>query len=168
MTLPGSTRNFSCRSRSRRGPPTVTNPPGGWRCPRTGCQERTCTATGGLGLLFVGGDWVEDHHDIVLMDQAGRMLARARLPEGVAGIADARARNNYAGTHPRPQRQRCTAPARRPARRHPARLPKTGTVHDESTAWAPPPRVNRMPLDKQAHDMSQGPYRHGQFARSDV
>ncbi|HYB35144.1 MAG TPA: hypothetical protein VEF72_04695 [Mycobacterium sp.] len=32
---------------------------------------------------------------------------------------------------------RCTAPARQPARRHPARLPKTGTVYDESTAWAP-------------------------------
>jgi transposase len=38
-------------------------------------------------LLFVGDDWAEDHHDVELMDQAGRRLARARLPEGVAGIA---------------------------------------------------------------------------------
>jgi transposase len=38
-------------------------------------------------LLFVGDDWAEDHHDIELMDQAGRRLARVRLPEGVAGIA---------------------------------------------------------------------------------
>jgi transposase len=38
-------------------------------------------------LLFVGDDWAEDHHDIELMDQAGRTLAKARLPEGVAGIA---------------------------------------------------------------------------------
>ena len=36
--------------------------------------------------LFVGDDWAEDHHDIELMDAAGRRLAKARLPEGVAGI----------------------------------------------------------------------------------
>jgi transposase len=40
-----------------------------------------------LVLLFVGDDWAEDHHDVELMDQAGRTLAKARLPEGVAGIA---------------------------------------------------------------------------------
>jgi transposase len=38
-------------------------------------------------LLFVGDDWAETHHDVELMDAAGRRLARARLPEGVAGIA---------------------------------------------------------------------------------
>ena len=38
-------------------------------------------------MLFVGDDWAEDHHDVELMDQAGRRLARARLPEGVAGMA---------------------------------------------------------------------------------
>jgi transposase len=38
-------------------------------------------------VLFVGDDWAEDHHDVELMDAAGRTLARARLPEGVAGIA---------------------------------------------------------------------------------
>jgi transposase len=38
-------------------------------------------------LLFVGDDWAEDHHDVELMDSAGRKLAKARLPEGVAGIA---------------------------------------------------------------------------------
>jgi len=37
--------------------------------------------------LFVGDDWAEDHHDVELMDSAGRRLAKARLPEGVAGIA---------------------------------------------------------------------------------
>lgn len=37
-------------------------------------------------LLFVGDDWAEDHHDVELMDAAGRRLAKARLPEGVAGI----------------------------------------------------------------------------------
>lgn len=37
--------------------------------------------------LFVGDDWAEDHHDVELMDAAGKRLAKARLPEGVAGIA---------------------------------------------------------------------------------
>ena len=37
--------------------------------------------------LFVGDDWAEDHHDIEVMDEAGAVLARRRLPEGPAGIA---------------------------------------------------------------------------------
>jgi transposase len=37
-------------------------------------------------VIFVGDDWAEDHHDIELMDDAGRTLARRRLPEGVAGV----------------------------------------------------------------------------------
>jgi len=37
--------------------------------------------------LFVGDDWAEDHHDVELMDATGRVLARKRLPEGVAGMA---------------------------------------------------------------------------------
>jgi transposase len=41
---------------------------------------------GELMRLFAGDDWAEDHHDVELMNQAGRVLARARLPEGIAGI----------------------------------------------------------------------------------
>ena len=37
--------------------------------------------------LFVGDDWAEDHHDIEVMDEAGKVLARRRLPEGAAGMA---------------------------------------------------------------------------------
>jgi transposase len=37
--------------------------------------------------LFVGDDWAQDHHDVELMDAEGRRLAKARLPEGVAGMA---------------------------------------------------------------------------------
>ncbi|WP_417553886.1 IS110 family transposase [Microbispora sp. NBC_01189] len=36
--------------------------------------------------LFVGDDWAEAHHDVELMDASGRRLAKARLPEGVAGM----------------------------------------------------------------------------------
>jgi transposase len=38
-------------------------------------------------VLFVGDDWAEDHHDVEVMDASGRVLARARLPEGAAGMA---------------------------------------------------------------------------------
>ena len=37
--------------------------------------------------LFAGDDWAEDHHDIEVMDGAGRVLAKRRLPEGMAGMA---------------------------------------------------------------------------------
>jgi transposase len=38
-------------------------------------------------VLFVGDDWAEDHHDIEIQDESGHRLAKARLPEGVAGMA---------------------------------------------------------------------------------
>jgi transposase len=37
-------------------------------------------------VLFAGDDWAEDHHDVEVQDEQGRVLARARLPEGIAGI----------------------------------------------------------------------------------
>jgi transposase len=40
-----------------------------------------------LVRLFAGDDWAEDHHDVEVMDEAGKVLAKRRLPEGVAGIA---------------------------------------------------------------------------------
>jgi transposase len=38
-------------------------------------------------LIFVGHDWAEDHHDVVVLDVEGTRLAGARLVEGVAGVA---------------------------------------------------------------------------------
>ncbi|MDK1477081.1 IS110 family transposase [Streptomyces sp. 549] len=38
-------------------------------------------------MLFVGDDWAEDHHDVEVQDEAGKVLKRVRLPEGMAGIA---------------------------------------------------------------------------------
>jgi hypothetical protein len=38
-------------------------------------------------VLFVGDDWAEDHHDVELVDEGGRRLARARLPEGLSGVS---------------------------------------------------------------------------------
>jgi transposase len=37
-------------------------------------------------LLFVGDDWAEEHHDVEVMDESGRTLGRARLPEGIDGM----------------------------------------------------------------------------------
>jgi hypothetical protein len=54
-------------------------------------------------LLFVGDDWAEDHHDIELQDETGRVLARAKLPEGVAGIARLHAMlGEHLGEHDEP------------------------------------------------------------------
>jgi transposase len=36
--------------------------------------------------LFAGDDWAEDHHDVEVMDETGKVLAKRRLPEGVAGM----------------------------------------------------------------------------------
>jgi transposase len=37
-------------------------------------------------MIFVGDDWAEDHHDVYLMDEAGKRLGSRRLPEGLSGI----------------------------------------------------------------------------------
>jgi Transposase/Transposase IS116/IS110/IS902 family len=38
-------------------------------------------------VIFVGVDWAEDHHDVHVADGEGTRLAKARLSEGVEGIA---------------------------------------------------------------------------------
>lgn len=40
-----------------------------------------------MGMIFVGHDWSEDHHDIYAMDAGGSPLAQVRLAEGVEGVA---------------------------------------------------------------------------------
>jgi len=37
-------------------------------------------------MLFIGDDWAEAHHDIEIEDEAGRLLVRKRLAEGLAGV----------------------------------------------------------------------------------
>jgi transposase len=37
-------------------------------------------------MLFVGDDWAEDHHDVEIVDDTGRVLVRRRLPEGLDGV----------------------------------------------------------------------------------
>jgi transposase len=40
-----------------------------------------------MGKVFVGHDWAETHHDVHVEDDQGRQLEKARLPEGVQGVA---------------------------------------------------------------------------------
>ena len=40
-----------------------------------------------MGQVFVGHDWAEAHHDVHVEDDQGQRLAKARLPEGVEGVA---------------------------------------------------------------------------------
>jgi len=40
-----------------------------------------------VGKVFVGHDWAEAHHDVHVEDDQGKRLARARVPEGVEGVA---------------------------------------------------------------------------------
>ncbi len=51
-------------------------------------------------MLFVGDDWAQDHHDVEIVDEAGRRLARARLPEGVEGMSRL---HSLIGEHQLPQ-----------------------------------------------------------------
>ena len=39
-----------------------------------------------IGLLFIGDDWAEAHHDIEIEDDLGQVLVSRRLPEGLAGV----------------------------------------------------------------------------------
>jgi transposase len=40
-----------------------------------------------MRLIFVGIDWAEAHHDVCVLDEAGGVLAKGRLPDGIEGVA---------------------------------------------------------------------------------
>src|SRR5215207_4187737 len=40
------------------------------------------------GMLFLGIDWGEHHHDLCLLDQDGMVLAARRITEGLAGVGE--------------------------------------------------------------------------------
>ena len=37
-------------------------------------------------MIFVGVDWAEAHHDICVLNEAGAVLARKRIPDSLAGV----------------------------------------------------------------------------------
>ena len=40
-----------------------------------------------MARVFVGHDWAEAHHDVLVEDEAGRRVGGGRLPEGIEGVA---------------------------------------------------------------------------------
>ena len=38
-------------------------------------------------MIYLGIDWAEAHHDACVMDEAGTVLAKGRVPDGVEGVA---------------------------------------------------------------------------------
>ncbi len=38
-------------------------------------------------MIFVGVDWAEAHHDVAVEDEAGALVAKQRIPDGVQGVA---------------------------------------------------------------------------------
>jgi len=38
-------------------------------------------------VIFVGVDWAEARHEVWVLDQAGAVLGRRGVPDGVAGVA---------------------------------------------------------------------------------
>ncbi|MEX2554604.1 MAG: transposase [Actinomycetota bacterium] len=38
-------------------------------------------------MKFLGIDWAEAHHDLCLVDEPGRVLAKDRIPDGIEGVA---------------------------------------------------------------------------------
>src|SRR5579864_4994695 len=63
-----------------------TDPLGSCWPPRGSPQVLVRRARGDT-VIVVGVDWAEAHHDVHVADEAGKRLAKARLPEGVDGIA---------------------------------------------------------------------------------
>ena len=47
--------------------------------------------------VYCGIDWAEGHHDIALVDEEGRLLAKRRIEESVAGLAELGAMLDAAG-----------------------------------------------------------------------
>lgn len=37
-------------------------------------------------MVFVGIDWAEAHHDVCVVDEAGQVLAKRRVPDGLEGV----------------------------------------------------------------------------------
>ena len=38
-------------------------------------------------MIYLGIDWAEAHHDVCLLDDAGTRLGKARVPDGIEGLA---------------------------------------------------------------------------------
>lgn len=37
-------------------------------------------------MIFVGVDWAESHHDVCVLDEAGTVLAKKKIPDTLEGV----------------------------------------------------------------------------------
>ena len=79
--------------------------------------------------VYCGIDWAEDHHDIALVDRDGKLLARRRISDDAAGLAEllallAEHGDTAGGPGPGGDRDTPRAAGRLPARHRPAGLPR--------------------------------------------
>ena len=51
-------------------------------------------------MVTCGIDWAQDHHDIAIVDAEGRLVAKRRIPESVAGLTELTAMLAEAGNDP--------------------------------------------------------------------
>src|SRR4029077_18961164 len=56
---------------------------------------------GTLSMVTCGIDWAHDHHDIAIVDAEGRLVAKRRIPESVAGFTELTAMLAEAGDGPK-------------------------------------------------------------------
>jgi Transposase len=47
-------------------------------------------------MVYLGIDWAEAHHDVCLLDESGARLGKARVPDGIEGLARI---HELVGTH---------------------------------------------------------------------
>ena len=52
-------------------------------------------------MVTCGIDWAQDHHDIAIVDTDGRLVAKRRIPESVAGFTELTAMLADAGVDPK-------------------------------------------------------------------
>jgi hypothetical protein len=52
-------------------------------------------------MVTCGIDWPQDHHDIAIVDAEGRLVAKRRIPESVAGFTELTAMLADAGDDPK-------------------------------------------------------------------
>ncbi|MDQ6720250.1 MAG: IS110 family transposase [Candidatus Dormibacteraeota bacterium] len=40
-----------------------------------------------MAVVFLGVDWAEEHHDVCLLDEQGKVLGRARVANSLEGVS---------------------------------------------------------------------------------
>jgi len=61
-------------------------PPRSGRCAANWLLTRFVTKGAAMAVIWCGIDWAERHHDVALIDDAGKVIAKERISDDVAGF----------------------------------------------------------------------------------